>query len=116
MSKFANKYNKGSKFLAKATGNEGYLNLKECFEKFADETQMVLALYINTKSKFGNAPVLLSNGFLVNLPSHLLETVQEMMEDEELVQAINECKFGFKVYQYDGKNGKGFSVRWVDLD
>lgn len=116
MSKFTNKYNKGSKFTAKATKGATYVSLKEL--EAGKQVYIVRNLYINTKSKYGDAPVALINdcNLLVNLPEHLTETVREMRNDDELVSAVNNGLFGFSVYEYDGKNGHGFSVNWEDVE
>lgn len=116
MTKFSSKYNKGVGFTRKAVENAVYTNLKELFSKYEEnKIYVVQALYINTKGKFGDSPVALVNGNLVNLPSHLTDTVKEMIKDEPLVNAINEDLFGFKIYYYE-KNGKqGYSVNWVDI-
>lgn len=117
MTNFASKYNKGLGFTRKPVENAVYTNLKELYSKYEEKKiYVVQALYINTKSKFGDSPVALVNGNLVNLPSHLTETVKEMLKDEELISAINEDKFGFKIYHYETKNGKqGYSVNWIDI-
>ena len=115
MTKFASKYNKSLGFTRKAVENAIYTNLKELFAKYGvNKMYVVQALYINTKGKYGDNPVALVNGNLVNLPSHLTNTVKEMLKDEELIQAINDNLFGFTIYRYE-KNGKlGYSVNWVD--
>lgn len=115
MSKFTSKYNKGSNFVAKANRGAEYVSLKELGS--GDRVYVVRNMYINTKGKYGDAPVLLIDDcdLLVNLPNHLTETVREMRNDEELANAVNKGLFGFVVYEYDGKNGHGFSVNWKDV-
>lgn len=116
MTNFASKYNKGLGFTRKAVENAIYTNLKELFAKYGEKKMYVVqALYINTKGKFGDSPVALVNGNLVNLPSHLTETVKEMLKDEELIQVINDDKFGFTIYHYETNGKQGYSVNWVDI-
>lgn len=116
MSKFTNKYNKGSKFVAKAKKGATYVSLKDLGS--GKQVYIVRNLYINTKGKYGDAPIALINDcdLLVNLPEHLTETVREMRNDDELASAVNNGLFGFSVYEYDGKNGHGFSVNWEDVE
>ncbi len=72
-------------------------------------------MYINTKSRYGDAPVVVTDECVVNLPSFLLDTVKEMIADDELTTAINSGMFGFKIYEYEGNNGYGLSVNWLDF-
>lgn len=114
----ANKYNKTKMFNFSIPQEYQYHTLSELFEQNGkDKVYPVKALYINKKSRFGDAPIVATDECLVNLPSHLLDTVKEMMNDEELVDAVNESKFGFTIYQYANKNTGElcFSVNWVDM-
>ena len=112
MSKFTDRYNKGGHYEKSAPKDATYYKLAQLQEK---KVYPVDALYINTKSKFGDAGVILSGDKLVNLPQHLTPTIKEMRADQELTDAINKGYFGFKVYQYKGSNGTGFSVNWGDI-
>ena len=113
MSKFAERYNKGGNYTKSAPKGAEYYKLSKLQR---DVVYPVDALYINTKGRYGDEGVVLTMGVLVNLPQHLTETVKEMRSDNELTDAINKGEFGFKVYQYDGTNGSGYSVNWVDID
>lgn len=73
----------------------------------------ILAIFINTKGKFGDQGVFITNDFQVNLPAHLLDLSQELRQDEEVIEAINNRELAFEVYQYNGKNGKGYSINLV---
>ena len=112
MSKFTDRYNKGGHYEKSIPENAKYFKLKELDLK---KVYPVDALYINTKSKFGDAGVILSGDKLVNLPQHLTPTIRDMKSDEELTDDINAGYFGFTVYQYKGSNGTGFSVNWCDI-
>ena len=73
----------------------------------------ILAIFINTKGKFGDQGVFITNDFQVNLPPHLLDLSQELRQDEEVIEAINNRELAFEIYQYNGKNGKGYSINLV---
>ena len=73
----------------------------------------ILAIFINTKGKFGDQGVLITNDFQVNLPPHLLDLSKELRQDEEVIEAINNRELAFEVYIYNGKNGKGYSINLV---
>lgn len=113
----ANKYNKGNSFTFKAPKDFEYHSLHDLFNNHGkDMVHGVHALYINKKSKFGESPVVASDNCFVNLPSHLTETVKDMMKDTETVEAINNGKLGFTIYTFESKNRKElcYSVNWVD--
>lgn len=109
------KYNKGNLFTHRTNGNETYITLKELYQETGKNPTRVLNFYINNKSKFGDYPIAVTERYLVNLPKHLLATVQEMLQDGEIASLANSGKLGFMIYQYTGKNGDGYSVNWVEL-
>ena len=95
-----------------------FKSLKELYNGEKGENKYIVrGLYINKKSKYGDAPVAISDDFSINLPSHLCDTVTEMLHDKELVEAINAGKFGLEVYMYvpSGYKNTCYSVKWVDL-
>ena len=115
----ADKYNHTAPtFTHQLPDNAPFKSLKELYNgEKGENTYVVYGLYINNKSKFGDAPVAISEDFSINLPSHLCDTVTEMLHDKELVEAINAGKFGLEVYAYTPKDYKKtcYSVKWVDL-
>ena len=123
-SKFASKYNHNGSYHFHAPKETDYINLRDMFDRDGKEAiHTVKALYINTKSKFGDAPVAvtITNSDklqldLVNLPGFLVSTVKDMIQDDDLTETIDHGEFGFKIYEYEGKNGYGFSVEWVDIE
>lgn len=74
-------------------------------------------LYINKKSKFGEAPVVATDDSIINLPKHLLDDVKGMISNPEAVDAINEGRVGFVPYEYESKKyGTCYSIKWVDIE
>ena len=116
---FADNYNHAvTTFTHQLPDNAPFKSLKDLYNgEKGENTYTVYGLYINKKGKFGNAPVAISEDFSINLPSHLCDTVTEMLKDKELVEAINAGKFGLKVYAYIPRdyNKSCYSVKWVDL-
>lgn len=109
-----NRYNNKPLFEYDNTKERSYINLKELVnENGIKKTYEVHALFINTKSRFGDAPIIVTDEYMVNAPQHLLSTVQEMMNDTELIEMVNKRQVGFTIYEYEGKNGRGYSVEWV---
>lgn len=117
MSKFTDKYNKTyAKFNFEPKEDFTFHSLKDMYNgKKGNNKYIVLGIYINRKSKFGDAPVIVSEECYINLPKHLLDTVKEMLEDEELVTAINNREFGVEVYEYETNGKICYSVNWVDM-
>ena len=113
---YATKYNKGIKFTFKTADDVQYVSLEELYKQNPEQIHDVKALYINTKSRFGDAPcVAVDPVIIVNLPKHLLETVKEMISDNECVDAINNNEVKFKIYSYNDStfNKTCYSVEWL---
>ena len=111
-----NKYNKSVKLFNYEIGeNPIYKTLKELYESDKEKVYVIKALYINTKSRYGEAPVIATEDFLVNAPSHLVETVKQMRNDFELIDFINQDKIGFKIYEYELNGKTYYSVNWIEL-
>lgn len=112
---FASKFNTERLFDID-TSNFEYRNLEEVYES-DDEVFPVRGIYINTKGKFGDRPVIATDECYVNLPAHLLDTAREILNDTRAVQAINAGEVGFTIYAYEQRRfGKTcYSIRWVDM-
>lgn len=65
------------------------------------KTYPIEALFINTKGKFGDQGVIISGDYIVNLPNHLTEMIEEMRQDSEMVDAINQRLFDFEIYEFE---------------
>ena len=77
---------------------------------------VIRGMYINKKGDFGEQPVVLLDDIFVNLPTHLTDVVYEMLDDEDVIDAINGERAGFKIYTYKDKNNiTRYSVEWIDL-
>lgn len=115
----ASKYNKGNGFNFRVPETFCYMGLDELFKQNGENhVYTVKALYINKKSQYGDAPVIATDECLVNAPSHLLDTVVEMIGDTEVHEAANDNKLGFTIYQYttDKRKGVYYSIKWVDIE
>lgn len=111
-----NKYNKKPLFNYDSEKEREYTKLETLHQQHGEDKKYQLqALFINTKSRYGNAPVLVTDRYMINAPQHLLETTQEMMKDIEFINMVNNGNVGFTIYEYKGKNGSGYSVEWIEL-
>lgn len=93
-----------------------WVNLEILFNTDPDKTYTLLGLFTKG-SKFGKEPDAIIQGYKVNLPRHLLDTVEDMLDDNQVIEAIKAGKVGFKVYSYHSNtyNKDAYSVTWLDL-
>ena len=114
---YATKFNRsGSKFTFKQGENVNYLTLEDLYNMGEDKIYPVKAFYINKKSIYGDAPcIVINEDTTVNLPKHLLDTVIEMINDDECVNAINNDEVKFLVYRYYEPTYKKncYSISWL---
>lgn len=118
MAKFASKFNKARKFDVD-TRNFNYESLADLFNANGkDKVYPLTAIYINNKSKYGKAPVFATDYCFVNAPSHMLDTANEILSDDEAVAAINNGEVGFVIYPYTAEkfNRDCFGVNFVDIE
>lgn len=81
-----------------------FTNPKELYEKGVARVQ-VFGFYFN-KSNFGLQCNAIGQGFIVNLPQHLNEKVDELLKDKEAVEAIRRGECSLCFYKYDSKYRK----------
>lgn len=116
--KFTEKHGSAGKlFTFEIPENFEYTNLRDLANKNGLETvYQVNALYINTKGKYGDAPVIATNCELVNAPQHLTDTVKDVLKDGESLALINNGKVGFNIYEYlHPQHGVCYGLSWLDL-
>lgn len=100
------------------TSDYKYTNLTTLFNTDPDAKHKVLGLFVNTKGKYGAEPnAIIENNLIVNLPRHLLETVNELLDDDRYIDYIKAGHVGFTIYQYHSSkyNKDAYSVTWLDL-
>lgn len=93
-----------------------WVDLETLFNTDPDKQYTLLGLFVKG-SKFGKEPDAIIDGFKVNLPRHLLDTVNDMLDDNQVIEAIKAGKVGFKIYSYHSStyNKDAYSVTWLDL-
>lgn len=98
------------------TKNFKWVKLETLFNTDPDKTYTLLGLFIKG-SKYGKEPDAIIDGFKVNLPRHLLDTVNDMLDDDQVIDAIKAGKVGFKIYSYRSNtyDKDAYSVTWLDL-
>ena len=117
---FSKKFNTEKLFNIETEDFE-YMSLEDLYRATSSLEEppvfVVRGVYINRKSLYDPAPVVVLDDTYVNLPSHLLPACEEMLHDRLAVDAINEGKCGFRIEKYFQKRyGKEcYSVEWVDI-
>ena len=121
----ANKYNKsGNKFSYQIPeGSEPvFVKASELCETIPqNESGVVIrSMYINNKGKYGAHGVLVASdpAILIDCPNHMTDTIKDMLNDDEVVEAVNAGKLGVKAYKYETKNaasGFAYGLEFVDL-
>ena len=111
---FAARFNRAPKFKVD-TSNFEYYDLEDLFSEDG-YIWPVLGLYFNKKSQFQHHYSAATDSCYINLPSHLNEACESILNDPNGIRIINEGHLGFKIYQYSNRRGGPFySVEWVDL-
>lgn len=118
MSKLMGRFNKGYKFDVDLT-NAKFVKLKNIFTGDESKKYYVNGVFdFTSSSKYGdNVCAHLITNELVTLPKHCADDVRDMLNDEEIVKAINDGVVGFTIRKYiDTKFGRGelLTVEWFD--
>ena len=99
------------------TTNYKYVDLNTLYDTDPTAQHKVLGFFVNSKGKFGAEPnAILENNLIANLPRHLLDTVNQMLDDNRYIEYIKEGHVGFTIYQYHTNkyNKDAYSVTWLD--
>ena len=116
---FAEKYNKVTKIFDIDIKDFEFMDVQEFYAKYGDSTIKIDGLYINKKGMYSDHPVaiLVDENKLLDLPSHMTDTVKEILSDAESINLIKKGLVGVKAHKYtDTKYHKecvGFD--WCDL-
>ena len=113
MTNIKNLINKHQTVVAQFDFPEKEREFKKLAELQENTKYTILAVFINTKGKFGDQGLFVTDDFQVNLPPHLLDLAHDLRQDEEIINAINNRQLAFEIYQYNGKNGVGYSLNLV---
>jgi len=122
---FSKKFNTKKLFNIE-TENFEYISLEDLYsnteasqegEEQLPQVYTIRGIYINNKGLFEPSPVAALDDCYVNLPAHLTQTCQQMINDPIAVVAINQGHCGFRIEKYHQKkyNRDCYSIEWVDL-
>ena len=94
------KFNKAELLFKETEKFNTFLSLEELFtENGSDEKYLVTGVY-TYESSYGKGCFIRSEKFNISLPTHLLETINSIREDEESVDEINGGKVYVTIYSY----------------
>ena len=116
---FAKKYNKVNTIFDIDINDFEFIDGYDFIATYGARTIPINGLYINKKGIYKDHPVaiLVDEKKLLDLPSHMTETVKEILSDDESINLIKKGMVGVKAHTYtDTKYHKecvGFD--WCDL-
>lgn len=110
------KFNKTMRFNPINTQGYEYKKLEELYKEYGAGVEYpIRALYVN-KGKYGESAVAVTDGYFINLPSHVVDDVKEIIADDELVRMINDGFVSIAIYEYYSHKYDGvfYSIRWIE--
>ena len=116
---FAEKYNKVNTIFDIDIKDFSFINGYEFIAKYGSNAVKIDGLYINKKGMFKDHPVAIieSEKILLDLPSHMTDTVNEVLTDSESIDLIKKGLVGLKAHEYVDKNfhKRCVGYEWCDL-
>lgn len=110
------KFNKVNNLFKHDTAGYKFFSLKDLYSKDKDASYPLRGLYINPKGgKYGPSPFAATDGFFISLPSHLLDTVRNIMGDAETVKLINDGKCALTIRPYEADGEEHYSANFIDV-
>ena len=79
-----------------------------------DAVYKLNAIYVNKKGQFGDEPVFVTDNELVNAPRHMMDSVNDILNDSESINLILDGQVYFKIYEYKNAKGNQHGITWVD--
>lgn len=111
----ANKFNK----VQNQVNTEGfsYVTLAKLYEENKDAVHPLNGLFIRS-GKFGKQPVFINveRQLLVNIPSHMAKISEDILQDTEAMEAVENGKVGYTIYNYTSHNRNCYGITFVDIN
>ena len=116
---FAEKYNKCNTIFGIDIKDFEFMDGCDFFAKFEDNVVKIDGLFINKKGNYKDHPVAIiaDEKILLDLPSHMTDTVNEVLQDSESIDLIKKGLVGLKAHEYVDKTYRKRCVgyEWCDL-
>lgn len=96
-----------------------YVKLETLYQKDGEgHVYPVRAIYINTKSHFGEAPVIATDKEFVNLPTAFTDEAKGILSDDEAIAEIKAGVIGFTIrtYMHPKYNRLCYTIDFVDIN
>lgn len=94
------KFNKGELLFKDTDRFNEFKTLEQLFNENGTDKQYLVKGVYSFKSSYGEGCFIKSDGFNISLPTHLLNTIKEIREDKESIDAINDGKVYMTIYSY----------------
>lgn len=91
------------------------VTLAELFITQKGEPKRFDALLLSNKGKYGMSTLVVMDDCTAWLPSHMTDTVKEILRDDETVEDIKEGKCAIIVREYEKEGRVLYSVDFVDF-
>lgn len=95
-----NKFNKGELLFKDTDRFDDFKTLEELFNENGSDAEYIVKGVYSYKSSYGQGCFIKSDGFNISLPSHLVDTIKSIREDQESVDGINAGKVFISIYSY----------------
>lgn len=116
---FAEKYNKVNTIFDIDIKDFSFMDGYDFIDKYGNNVVKIDGLYINKKGMYSDHPVAIiaSEKILLDLPSHMTDTVNEVLRDAESIDLIKKGLVGLKAHVYVDKkyHKKCIGFEWCDL-
>ena len=92
------------------------MTFKKTSEVELNKTYELKGCFITPDRGYGEGAVLISDGFLLNIPDRYIDTINDIISDSEVVEEIKSGKCGFIVTSFISEKFKrtGYSIKFVD--
>lgn len=114
---FATRHNKGGIDWGVDTTGFEFMTREKLYKKGPNNIYTVRGFYINTKGKFGDHPVAITDNCFIDFPDYMTEEIKEVLKSEEDIADIKAGKVGFTIQEFTDKTfGRTcYGISWEDL-
>ena len=116
---FAEKYNKFNTIFGIYIKDFAFMDGHDFIAKYGDNVVKIDGLFINKKSNYDDHPVAIiaDEKILLDLPSHMTDVVNEVLQDSESIDLIKKGLVGLKAHEYveNRYHKRCIGYEWCDL-
>lgn len=108
---FAKSHAHGAKFSINTEGFE----FKKISEFPLNQEITVRGALISKGGKYGDSASLILDNCFMNVPSHMIDDVKELLSDQEAIDQVEAGLLAVSIYEYEDRNGATQrSIKWID--